>query len=961
MDKKYFKKSILCFTPHFNNLYFFNTYKFEASKFIKHESDTLRNALGNTDTYEQFLKHKGRRPNVDIYACFQPFNEATKALFPFLKALQSELKPNDIILNLWDRSGWLTSLLCGLFPEQKIITTWEGDKDVLGYKGYHFWMQSYSNLEIVFHNPEKPLPFTSDSIACSIGLDLLHRFDQILLLNELNRVVNPSGCILFPHVHLSNNTPEPFFERGGHQLHGKTYQHIIDRLFSDKGKRGYIFSEPELFIENDIKRSTQITIQSTPNTIDYNGFVAILPESWTHKTLGAFSLNDIPKIEQAYILINELLDINLHQNTVSINRGKIEGQLGYLLDRHPIYLERIQALDGFKLSEQASKYIYLARNGFSIDDISRKTHQNISSILKELTHFEQLGLLQVLPLSQDGIRLQYYLMNQHYILTKEEQYFPTFWKNTVRKFGQHTALISLQDQSEFTYEDCDEIIQSVSERLSNTGLAKGDRLLICSKVHTESILLLWACLNLGIIVVPINADLPLSQIEHIIKETAPKYCFYGESAQEKISNIYQHIPHVIFDEDNNKLEYLYFSDWIDQIGIETNKNYSNLSHTGNDSLDYSFFWDKSSQVGIETNHLNLDHTDTAVILFTSGSTGQPKGVKLSHGHLIRSGRLITESFHWRSKDRFYSLGSLNTMSGLRNSSVSSLHVGGCVIIPHESDLANIITIAESIHQSKASILGSNPTFLRQLVNYKSKIKGLLNSVELVICTGNKLSQSLREEFKTLYKLPIHNYYGLTETTGICLAQHKHDNLDYAPVIGKPTDYIAQVVNESGEIVTLGETGELRVYGVNIMQGYLNNQPLTQEVIKDGWFYTNDLVRYTTLGDIELIGRKKIIIKTKSEELIYLSEIQNYIQALSFIEDSFIHPIQKGELEQFIAFIVLKPTTTLHDNILSDLKHLISENLGKHKVPNQFIIRPKLPYNFDGKISIQTLLSKLNDN
>ena len=85
--------------------------------------------------YEEFVRRKNRRPLVDD-SSFQPFNEAKKALFPFIALLQRQLEPGNVILNLWDRSGWVASLLAGLFPHQQILTTWEGDRDVLGRKGY---------------------------------------------------------------------------------------------------------------------------------------------------------------------------------------------------------------------------------------------------------------------------------------------------------------------------------------------------------------------------------------------------------------------------------------------------------------------------------------------------------------------------------------------------------------------------------------------------------------------------------------------------------------------------------------------------------------------------------------------------------------------------------------------------------------------------------------------------------
>ena len=761
-------------------------------------------------------------------------------------------------------------------------------------------------------------------------MDLLHRFDQLLLLHELNRTVKDSGCILFPHVHLANNQPIPYFDRGGHQLHGKVYDQIFKTLFNNNLKTGYIFSEPKLFEENDIKKSAKIPLISTPNTKDYNGLIAILPQSWQNITLSAFNSRDINHIDSCFVLINLLLDINFSQQTVTINHDLVEKQVGYLLDRHPIYLNHIKSLNGLKLSDTAIKSLYLAKKGLNIEEISIKLNLPKPILIQELQQLEDKGLLQILPISRDAIRLQYYLMSQQCSLKPKEMSFRAFWERTTKMFPDNLALISLQDESEFTYADCDEIIQSIGLKLNESGFKKGDRILICSKMHTEPIVLLWACLNLGITVVPVNADLPLKQLEYIIAETKPKLLFFGQSVYPKIPIQQRAENHIIFDEENEQYDQLYFSDWVEQVGIDT------ILHAQKITSDTE-----------------------AVILYTSGSTGTPKGVKLSHGHLIRSGKLISNTFHWNTEDRFYSLGTLNTMSGLRNSSISALHTGSSVIIPKESTLSNVLTICTSINENKASILGSNPTFLRQLVDYHSKIKGQLHTLKTIICTGNLLSNTLRKEFEQCYKQPIYNYYGLTETTGICLAQHKNDDIKLVNTIGKPIDCIVQLVDEQNQIVDHGEEGELRIFSENIMLGYLNNSSKTNEVIKNGWFYTNDLAKFINKDHIELVGRKKTIIKTRSEELIYLSEIRNHISEIQHVKDIYLHPHRKNDVEQIIAFIIIDTPELDYDTVLSTIKTSITDHLGKHKIPNTFITLKEFPYNFDGKLAVQNLLSKIN--
>ena len=142
-----------------------------------------------------------------------------------------------------------------------------------------------------------------------------------------------------------------------------------------------------------------------------------------------------------------------------------------------------------------------------------------------------------------------------------------------------------------------------------------------------------------------------------------------------------------------------------------------------------------------------------------------------------------------------------------------------------------------------------------------------------------------------------------------------------------------------------------------MQGYFKNPAQTKLVLRDGWFYTFDLARYTMNGNIELIGRKRNIVKTSTEELVYLSEIQEYIISLSFVEDCFVCSFQKENSEKIAAFIVLKKDNDLSEVLLKqEIKNKIVINLGESKAPNQIKFLSELPYNESGKLLINQLLN-----
>ncbi len=927
--QKVFSPKQLEFTPSIRNLIFYNESDIFPNEFLSEKEEKLTNLLKEEDNYKQFLKRKGRRPNYDIYACFQPFNESFKAVFPFLKELQKTVKSGDTILSLWDRSGWQTNLLAGLFPEQHIVATWEGNKDVLGYKGFNFWMKDHSNVSILFCDLDKPLPIKNNSIAFSCGYDTFHNFDQSLLLDQLFRVVKEDGAILFPHVHLTNSEPDPFFERGCKQRHGAAYQASFDHLSKTSNWQGFVFSEPALFAANDIERSVDIKVITNPNSMDYNAMIALLPKSWENKSLSAFSLKDVTDIDNAYILINLLLHIDLNQQKVWVDHNYLDNAVGYLLDRHPIYVKRIQALDNYSLSDLDCKIIYLAQKGFTVSDIT--THLNIKQIdlLAALDKLEELGLLQVAPVSDEGFRLQSFLMSQQYIFPKSEQNLQSLWRDAVHSFPDNLALISLEDESEFTYGDCEEIVDAIVNALQEVGLKKGDKIIVCSKQHTEAMLLFWACMQLGVVLVPIGTHLPIETIRFIQDLTEAKLVFANVASFKEKRETFQNTTTIVFDEGENDEDCYYFADWLDD----------NDSETINDKA-------------------KVFHHDEAVILFTSGSTGIPKGVSLSHGNLFRSGRLISETFHWEADDRYFALGGLESMSGLRNSVVVPLQVGASVVVPKEGAMNNVFGLTESIAQSKATFLGSNPSFLRQLVDFSDRIDNQLDSLKTIICTGNKLSDSLRKSFRDVYKLSILNYYGLTETSGICISQRPIDTVIDLDTIGKPIDCIAQIVDENDALLPIGEEGELRIFSENIMQGYFKNLDQTKSVIRNGWFYTNDIARFDENGNIQLRGRKRNIIKIASDELIYIDEIQQFVLQMDFVKEAAIIPYRKNDTENMAAFVVINKKEDDYDIFKSELRKRIQEKLGEKKLPKQIQFLAELPYTDNGKLMTKKLLDEV---
>ncbi|MEO1711747.1 MAG: AMP-binding protein, partial [Bacteroidota bacterium] len=561
--------------PVYDGLVFFNESDFFAETLLQEKIARIQAETdGQRIAYERFIRQKGRRPNYDIYACFQSFNEAFKAFFPLIKILQKKLQPDDLILNLWDRTGWLGAFLQGLFPAQRVVTLWEGNKDVLGYKGFHFWYTNQSEeskMQLAFADLNKPLPFADNSVGMVFGLDTFHRFDQSLLLRELLRITPEEAPILFPHVHLTNNEPDPFFERGCRQLHGRDYDAFFQQLLKRTTRAGFVFPEPEMFTINELSGGKPFPIKSQPGTDHYNAMLAILPQKWAEEEqLEAFHMEDLPAFNEAHILVNPLLQIDFSRQRVHVDRGRYADRVGYLLDRHPIYMEKLKKADGHVLSELQIKALYLASRLRSVAEIGTALQLEPEDLFGPLKDLEERDIIQLAPVGKQHLRLQQYVSTQEYVVPEPEQTLKALWQRAVEAYPEAVFLVSELDESEFTYAECQEIIEQIQLKLVEEGLKAGDRIVLLTANHFEAVLTILAAVNHGIVAVPVEYRLGASQVQHILAEVHPSIVFIDQHTQNYYADILTNYSTVQLDDlEEEETGHLYFSDWVESVELET--------------------------------------------------------------------------------------------------------------------------------------------------------------------------------------------------------------------------------------------------------------------------------------------------------------------------------------------------------------------------------------------------------
>ncbi|WP_069470994.1 class I adenylate-forming enzyme family protein [Candidatus Marithrix sp. Canyon 246] len=799
---------------------------------IQSDYDQLRkNFWGNLPDYSYFIKQE--KSVFDSYAAFQPFNESTRALFPLLKDIAQQIKPKVPILDLWGRTGWSGELLASLFPDNPIFMVWEGNKNVLGYHGYCYWLKKRSsNLHVIFLDIEKGLPFKDNFFGLIHGLDTFHRYSHSPLIGECLRVAKKSAALVFPHIHLTNSEPSPYFDRGCIQYHGNHYRKYLDRILKPINRKSYLLSEQHLFELKNVEEA-----QDDPDMSHYNALLYIAPVGQDKLYLYPSRWARIDIKPSSHFLINPLLDVDLNSSNVKISSSNLAGHCQYLLSRHPLYYNYISKHFPYQLSDRERQVLFCLQQGLSLGETSSKCQIDFDETAKYALSLQERDIGFISSVSDAMFDLQnFYSTLQIMDPVYRSGKFSDLWQLMESNKSNPSIMISAYHDEEFSWNDVREIVLEINAFLVAEGLNVGDNVAIISPPHPEYLLVIWACWLSGLVAVPICHEWSETRKVEVLQEVKPKALFL-EYNSELIP--YQSDLIIHFDplsESNFKQDYKYLSDYLTQ------------------------------ERNIKPRYADYE---TAVILYTSGSTGKAKGVVHSFSALYRGASKLAANFNLISGSRFLGLGGFHTMSGLRNAAVLGFVANVEIILPDIPVKNSAQTLIELCQQYHPDTLVSTPILAKIIYGLKDRLsKHTFSSLKLWLITGARASKSINDGLKDKFSIDIGTYYGLTETGGICTVNKEHSN---SASIGKPVGALIDIVKNTDEKI-----GEIRVFSDQLMQKYCSDYDGVKE-INSGWFYTNDFGYKEQNGDIILLGRKDDQINLPNGEILYLNALESEVK------------------------------------------------------------------------------------
>jgi long-chain acyl-CoA synthetase len=339
----------------------------------------------------------------------------------------------------------------------------------------------------------------------------------------------------------------------------------------------------------------------------------------------------------------------------------------------------------------------------------------------------------------------------------------------------------------------------------------------------------------------------------------------------------------------------------------------------------------------------VQESDTAACLYTSGTTGKPKGALLSHGNLIFDALASSRRFEVDSEDTHLCVLPLFHSFAQMASMLIPISSGGSIaILPQfQPDV-----VLNEITKRKITCFCGVPAMFRILLLALSGTKSFdLSSLRLCVCGGAPCPPEIIQTYQEKIGITLLEGNGPTETSPVSYVNPPH--LCKPGSVGPPLDGVkVKIINESGQELPAGEVGEICIRGPNVMKGYLNQPEATAEVLKEGWLHTGDLGKVDQDGYVYIVDRKKDMIIVGGFN-VYPREVEEFLQKHPMVAEAAVIGIpdeKRGEAPK--AFVVLKPGQKIAPR---ELISYCRKNMANFKYPKQVVIVDSLVKNSTGKV------------
>jgi fatty-acyl-CoA synthase len=468
-------------------------------------------------------------------------------------------------------------------------------------------------------------------------------------------------------------------------------------------------------------------------------------------------------------------------------------------------------------------------------------------------------------------------------------------------------------------------VNRTAHALTALGVVKGERVAALLLNSSEFLEIFFACGKTGAIMVPVNFRLAAPEIVYVLKDSAPRVLVYSSDFAEKVQA-------------------------VKAAGLPIGRYFR---HGGGMLAEDPLFADQVASFPADepVPVSEVTDDDPLFIMYTSGTTGEPKGAVLSNGNILFGAihSLVGYGVDYRFKSLV--VAPLFHIGALAASSTPVIYAGGSLFLQSFYNASEVIKL---IQREKINYMFAVPVMFQVMTKSEEWDQADFSHVHFFISGGAPIPIPVIQKYQEK-GVGFVQAYGMTET-GRLTSLDLEDSIRKAGSVGKEVFHLTlRIVDGSDRDVPPGEAGEIIVKGPNVFTRYWNKPKETAAAIRDGWFHTNDMGRRDEEGFLYVIGRKQELIISSGEN-IYPAEVERAIQAIPAIKEAAAVAMPdetRGEV--VAAFVMLQEGHELtEEKIISALNGQIAH----FKIPKKVILVPDFPRNPAGKILKRELRKQL---
>jgi fatty-acyl-CoA synthase len=519
-----------------------------------------------------------------------------------------------------------------------------------------------------------------------------------------------------------------------------------------------------------------------------------------------------------------------------------------------------------------------------------------------------------------------------------------FFEKQVEKNPDRDFIVYPDRNLRFTYREFDERVNMLAKGLLSLGIGNGDHVGIWARNVPDWLTFMFATAKIGVVLVTVNTAYKAHELEYVLKQSDMKALAIIDGYQDVdyVNIVYELIPELkTYERGNLKSKEFPFLEHVIYVGQEKHRgmyNTNELMLLGKHTDDEELLKVKET----------VNNTDVVNMQYTSGTTGFPKGVMLTHRNILNNGYYIGERQKFTENDKLCITVPLFHCFGIVLAVMAIITHGATMVM---IELFDPIMVLAAVQKEKCTALYGVPTmFIAEFSHPMFDIFDL-STLRTGIMAGSPCPiEAMKKVVKDMHMTEITSVYGLTEGSPGFTQTSVDDPLEKrVETVGKPLPNCeVKIVDPvTGETLGPNQTGEICCKGYNVMKGYYKMPEKTREVIdEEGWLHSGDLATCDEEGYYSIVGRIKDMI-IRGGENIYPREIEEFIHTMDGVRDVQVVGIPDEKYGEIIgAFIIKEEEAHLAPE---DVRDYAVNKIARYKVPKYVFFVKEFPLTASGKI------------